>query len=71
MARFGDGLALGPDLSSAAASAVEQALARSSAAPDLVCVFVTGDDPDEIEAAAVAAERAAGPAMLLGAARPG
>jgi small ligand-binding sensory domain FIST len=66
MARFGDGLALGPDLSSAAASAVEQALAPLSAAPDLVCVFVTGDDPDEIEAAAVAAERAAGPAMLLG-----
>ncbi|GAA1838871.1 FIST signal transduction protein [Actinomadura bangladeshensis] len=66
MARFGDGLALGPDLSSAAESAVEQALAPLSAAPDLVCVFVTGDDPDEIEAAAVAAERAAGPAMLLG-----
>jgi small ligand-binding sensory domain FIST len=66
MARFGDGLALGPDLSSAAASAVEQALAPLSAAPDLVCVFVTGDDPDEIEAAAVAAERAAGPAVLLG-----
>ncbi|WP_396448285.1 FIST N-terminal domain-containing protein [Actinomadura sp.] len=66
MARFGDGLALGPDLSSAAATAVEQALAPLSAAPDLVCVFVTGDDPDEIEAAAVAAERAAGPAVLLG-----
>ncbi|QKW34106.1 FIST C-terminal domain-containing protein [Actinomadura sp. NAK00032] len=66
MARFGDGLALGPDLSSAAASAVEQALAPLSAAPDLVCVFVTGDDPDEIEAAVVAAEQAAGPTMLLG-----
>ncbi|MEU8343016.1 Small ligand-binding sensory domain FIST [Actinomadura meyerae] len=66
MARFGDGLALGPDLSSAAVSAVEQALAPLSAAPDLVCVFVTGDDPDEIEAAVAAAERAAGPTMLLG-----
>ncbi|TDD84893.1 histidine kinase [Actinomadura darangshiensis] len=66
MARFGDGLALGPDLSSAAAAAVEQALAPLSAAPDLVCVFVTGDDPDEVEEAAVAAEQAAGPALLLG-----
>ncbi|WP_067799906.1 FIST signal transduction protein [Actinomadura formosensis] len=66
MARFGDGLALGPDLSSAATSAVEQALAPLSAAPDLVCVFVTGDDPDEIEAAVLAAEQAAGPTMLLG-----
>jgi small ligand-binding sensory domain FIST len=66
MARFGDGLALGPDLSSAAAEAVEQALAPLSAAPDLVCVFVTGDDPDEVEAAAVAAQQAAGAALLLG-----
>jgi small ligand-binding sensory domain FIST len=66
MARFGDGLALGPDLSSAAAEAVEQALAPLSAAPDLVCVFVNGDDPDEVEAAAVAAQQAAGAALLLG-----
>ncbi|NDU76168.1 histidine kinase [Actinomadura sp. DSM 109109] len=66
MARFGDGLALGPDLSSAAAKAVEQALAPLSAAPDLVCVFVTGDDPAQIEDAARAAQLAAGPALLLG-----
>ncbi|GAA4375002.1 FIST N-terminal domain-containing protein [Actinomadura sp. NPDC048032] len=66
MARFGDGLALGPDLSSAAATAVEQALAPLSAAPDLVCVFVTGDDPDQVEEAAQAAQRAAGPALVLG-----
>jgi len=66
MARFGDGLALGPDLCKAAVSAVEQALAPLSAAPDLVCVFMTGDDPDAAEAAAAAAARAAGPAVLLG-----
>ncbi|RKS72033.1 small ligand-binding sensory domain FIST [Actinomadura pelletieri DSM 43383] len=66
MARFGDGLALGPDLSKAAASAVEQALAPLSAAPDLVCVFIRAEDPGEIEAAAAAAVRAAGPAVLLG-----
>lgn len=59
MARFGDGLALGPDLCKAAVSAVEQALAPLSAAPDLVCVFMTGDDPDAAEAAAAAAARAA------------
>ncbi|WP_067822249.1 FIST signal transduction protein [Actinomadura kijaniata] len=66
MARFGDGLALGPDLASAARSAVEQALAPLDAAPDLVCVFVAGDDPDELEDAARVAAQAAGPAVLLG-----
>ncbi|QXJ26809.1 FIST C-terminal domain-containing protein [Actinomadura graeca] len=66
MARFGDGLALGPDLTSAAGSAVEQALAPLSAAPDLVCVFVRGDDPDEVAAAARHAAAAAAPALVLG-----
>ncbi|WP_131737220.1 FIST signal transduction protein [Actinomadura roseirufa] len=66
MARFGDGLALGPDLETAAAAAVEQALAPLSAAPDLVCVFIAGDDPAEIEAAARRAAAAAGPALMLG-----
>ncbi|HEY8478354.1 MAG TPA: FIST N-terminal domain-containing protein [Spirillospora sp.] len=66
MARFGDGLALGPDLDEAAVSAVEQALAPLSAAPDLVCVFMTGDDPEAFESAAAAAAHAAGPAVLLG-----
>jgi small ligand-binding sensory domain FIST len=66
MARFGDGLALGPDLSSAAVSAVEQALAPLSAAPDLVCVFISGDDPEEIAAAARRAALAASPALLIG-----
>ncbi|RSN70692.1 MULTISPECIES: FIST signal transduction protein [Actinomadura] len=66
MARFGDGLAVGPDLSSAAVTAVEEALAPLSAAPDLVCVFISGDDPDEIEAAAHGAALAAGPAVMIG-----
>ncbi|QKG22135.1 FIST signal transduction protein [Actinomadura verrucosospora] len=66
MARFGDGLALGPDLSSAAVSAVEQALAPLSAAPDLVCVFISGDDPEEIAAAARRAALAAAPALMIG-----
>ncbi|MEU6745418.1 FIST N-terminal domain-containing protein [Spirillospora sp. NPDC046719] len=66
MARFGDGLALGPDLSSAAVSAVEQALAPLSAAPDLVCVFISGDDPEEIAAAARRAALSAAPALMIG-----
>jgi small ligand-binding sensory domain FIST len=66
MARFGDGLALGPDLSNAAVSAVEQALAPLSAAPDLVCVFISGDDPEEIAAAARRAALAAAPALMIG-----
>ncbi|MFD0685093.1 FIST signal transduction protein [Actinomadura fibrosa] len=66
MARFGDGLALGPDLSEAAADAVEQALAPLSAPPDLVCVFVTGDDPDAIAAAARRAADAARGAVVVG-----
>ncbi|MBD2896691.1 FIST N-terminal domain-containing protein [Spirillospora sp. NPDC000708] len=66
MARFGDGLALGPDLSSAAVSAVEQALAPLSAAPDLVCVFISGDDPEEIAAAARRAALSASPALVIG-----
>ncbi|MCW2887704.1 MAG: hypothetical protein JWL58_4566 [Streptosporangiaceae bacterium] len=52
MARFGDGLALGPDLLSAAESAVQQAVAPLVGRPDLLCVFVTGEDPDEVEEAA-------------------
>ncbi|MGI8330632.1 FIST signal transduction protein [Actinomadura scrupuli] len=52
MARFGDGLALGPDLLSAAESAVRQAVAPLTGRPDLLCVFVTGEDPDEVEDAA-------------------
>ncbi|MFB4296050.1 FIST N-terminal domain-containing protein [Actinomadura sp. NTSP31] len=66
MARFGDGLALGPDLSSAAVSAVEQALAPLSAPPDLVCVFISGDDPEEIAAAARRAALSAAPALMIG-----
>ncbi|MFC6878247.1 MULTISPECIES: FIST signal transduction protein [Actinomadura] len=66
MARFGDGLALGPDLSEAAGAAVEQALAPLSAPPDLVCVFVSGGDPERVEDAAMRASEAAGDAVVLG-----
>ncbi|SEG46026.1 Small ligand-binding sensory domain FIST [Thermomonospora echinospora] len=59
MARFGDGLALGPDLTSAAESAVRQALAPLTAPPDLVCVFVGSEDPAAVEEAARRAMRMA------------
>ena len=42
MAFFGDGLAFGPDLQSAARQAVEQAVAPLDGPPGLVCVFVCG-----------------------------
>ncbi|MCW2915946.1 MAG: hypothetical protein JWN52_4014 [Actinomycetia bacterium] len=66
MARFGDGLALGPDLLSAAESAVRQAVAPLAGRPDLVCVFVTGDDPDEVEEAARRAMAVANARAVLG-----
>lgn len=59
MALFGDGLAVGPDLESAATDAVEQALAPLSEPPKLVCVFVRGGRPDECERAGSAAMAAA------------
>ena len=44
--RFGDGLAIGPDLEGAAEVALAQALAPlDGAAPDLLCVFVAAGVP--------------------------
>ena len=43
MARFGDGVATGPDLLGAAETAVKQATAPLDRRPDLACVFVCGD----------------------------
>ncbi|WP_067476748.1 FIST signal transduction protein [Actinomadura hibisca] len=66
MARFGDGLAVGPDLTSAAAAAVEQARASLDAPPDLVCVFVSGGDPEEVERAVLRATEVARARVVLG-----
>lgn len=66
MARFGDGLAVGPDLEHAAESAVSQALAPLDGAPDLVCVFICGDDPDAVTRAGEVAMAVAGDATTLG-----
>ncbi|GLZ10043.1 hypothetical protein Acsp04_02780 [Actinomadura sp. NBRC 104425] len=66
MTRFGDGLALGPDLSAAAESAVEQAIAPLDGRPDLLCLFVSGPDPSEAAEAAHRAMRGAGARVVVG-----
>lgn len=66
MARFGAGLALGPDLLTAAEDAVAQALAPLSEPADLVCVFVSGEDPEVVEAAARCAMKAVRAPVVLG-----
>jgi small ligand-binding sensory domain FIST len=53
--RFSDALATGVDLVSAAERATRQALERLDGPADLVCVFVSGIDPEEV---ALAGERA-------------
>jgi small ligand-binding sensory domain FIST len=57
MAVIGDGLALHADLLVAAEAASRQALAPLGGRPDLVCVFVSGGEPDQV---AAAGERVAG-----------
>lgn len=66
MARFGDGLALGPDLLAAAETAVKQATAPVSRRPDLICVFIAGDDPEAVEAAAHRAMEVADARTIIG-----
>jgi small ligand-binding sensory domain FIST len=58
MARFGDGLGIGPDLSRAARHAAAMAFADVSGEPNLVFVFACSDDPDAV-GPAVAEVRAA------------
>jgi small ligand-binding sensory domain FIST len=65
--RFGDGLAVDPDLAAAAESAVTQALAPlRGQRPDLLCVFVCGEDPDAVESAGTRAMEVAGARTTLG-----
>ncbi|MGH3874143.1 MAG: FIST signal transduction protein [Pseudonocardiaceae bacterium] len=65
--RFGDGLAVGPDLAVAAESAVTQALAPlRGQRPDLLCVFVCAEDSNSVEVAGARAMEVAGAATTLG-----
>ncbi len=71
MARFGDGLAVGPDLVAAADSAVAQARLPLDGPPDLVFVFVCSQSPDAVEHAARRAMEVAGTPNVIGCGAPG
>jgi small ligand-binding sensory domain FIST len=64
--RFADGLAVGPDLVTAAEAAIGQALAGLSRHADLVCFFICGDDPDDVAEAGRRAMRMAPGASVIG-----
>lgn len=67
MARFGDGLAVGPDLVVAAESAVRSAVRPlEGTQPDLVCVFVCDPDPAAVAAAGERAMAVAAGGTTLG-----
>jgi small ligand-binding sensory domain FIST len=67
MARFGAGLAADADLVRAAELAAHAALtALGGRRPDLTCVFVSGDHPDEVSAAGVRAVEMCAAATSLG-----
>ncbi len=72
--RFGDGLAVGPDLEGAAEVAVAQALAGlDGTTPDLFCVFVAParHDPERAAAAGCRAMELAGAGTAIGATASG
>jgi small ligand-binding sensory domain FIST len=65
--RCGDGLAVGHDLVAAAEAAVAEAVASLDGhRPDLVCVFVSGPDPDAIAVAGRRAMEVGGAPTTLG-----
>lgn len=73
--RFGEGLAIGPDLEGAAEVALARALAPlDGTAPDLVCVFVAAGvpaRPGSVEAAGRRVMEASGAATTIGATAAG
>jgi small ligand-binding sensory domain FIST len=72
MADFGDGLATGADLVGAAESAVGQALEPlAGRRPDLLCVFVSGDDQHAVDEAGRTAMKLAEVPVALGCSAPG
>ncbi|MFC3997088.1 FIST N-terminal domain-containing protein [Nocardiopsis sediminis] len=66
MARFGDALATGADLVSAAERAVLQALSPLDGDADLICFFVCGADPEEVTLAGERVMAHAGEALSIG-----
>ncbi|MEC3895216.1 MULTISPECIES: FIST signal transduction protein [Nocardiopsis] len=66
MARFGDALTTGADLVNAAERAVLQALEQVDGPADLVCFFVSGEDPEEVTLAGTRVMELSGGAVTLG-----
>ncbi|MDT0304541.1 FIST signal transduction protein [Streptomonospora wellingtoniae] len=66
MTRFGDALATGADLVSAAERAVLEATRALDAPADLICFFVSGADPEEVTLAGTRVMALAGDAVTLG-----
>ncbi|HEX3897570.1 MAG TPA: FIST N-terminal domain-containing protein [Mycobacteriales bacterium] len=72
MARFGDGLAVDADLVRAAERATEMALANlDGQRPNLMAVFVCGDDPESVAAALSRASDVSGAGSTIGCSAPG
>lgn len=72
MGRFGDGLAVDADLTSAAQRAVAHAVEPlHGARPDLALVFVCGADADEVAAAGERAGELTGASAVIGCSAPG
>jgi small ligand-binding sensory domain FIST len=67
MRRYGDGLASGPDLLAAADEATAQALVPlEGQAPDLVCVFASGQAPAVLDAVAERVAARSGAGSMIG-----
>lgn len=67
MPRFGDGLATGSDLVAAAEAATRSAMEPlGKQRPDLVCVFVTADDPADVDAVAERVRALSGAKHVIG-----
>jgi len=65
--RFGEGLAVGDDLLAGATQAAAEAVAPlDGITPDLACVFVCGDDPDQVAVAGRRASEVTGAGAVIG-----
>jgi small ligand-binding sensory domain FIST len=72
MPRFGDGLAVDRDLVRAAEDATSMALSRlDGQRPNLMAVFVCGDDPEAVAAALQRASEVSGAGSAIGCSAPG
>ena len=64
--RFGEALVAGDDLVAAATQAATEAVAALDDVPDLACVFVCGDDPEQVATAGCEASEITGARAVVG-----